>query len=124
MPLIDEADHDVHDFVIKKGARDPDIEAILTDDDGDEIDLSGATVKLRMSNAIGESPVVDDTCIVEPNAQTGHVVYQWRSGDTDTAGHFKAEFLVDYSGGTGTGFEVDERFPSDDYLSFRVMEGL
>lgn len=112
-----------HDFVIKEGAVQPNISATLEDDDDNAIDLTGATVRFRMSSPGSDSLSVDEQATVT-DAANGTVEYDWSSGDTDTAGHFNAEFAVDYSGGTGNSFEPDEFIPSGEFLDVYVNNSL
>lgn len=116
---IDAPDYDVHDFVIKDGATEPALVATLRDDDGNAVDLTGASVDFRMKQASADTRQVDASCVVT-DADQGEVTYEWSDTDTDTVGHYNAEFAVDYSGGS----DYDEYFPSDEYLSIRVMASL
>lgn len=116
---IDAPDYDVHDFVIKKGATEPALVATLRDDNGNPVDLTGATVHFRMKQPGSDVRQVDDTCLVTDSSE-GQVTYNWSDGDTDTVSHYNAEFAVDYGGGS----DYDEYFPSDKYLSMRVMATL
>jgi hypothetical protein len=120
---IDAPDYDVHDFVIKDGATEPALVATLRDDDGNAVDLTGASVEFRMKQAGADALKVDDACLVT-DSSGGEVTYEWSASDTDTVGHYNAEFAVDYSGETGNNFAADEYFPSDEYLSIRVMSHL
>lgn len=114
-------EYDVHDFVIKQDAISPNLDAVLKNQDGDPVDLSGATVRFRMRAADADSRQVDSPATIT-DAANGEVQYGWSDGDTDTVEHFNAEFAVDYNGGTGNNFDPNEYFPSDDYLIIRVMD--
>lgn len=111
------------DFHIKQGNTSPALEAQLIDNEGNPVDLNGTTVRFQ-SRLVGDDiPTVDDTAkITDPDE--GIVVYEWKSGDTDTDGSYIAEFDVDYSGGTSDNFESDETFPNNDYLQIRIEENL
>lgn len=121
--VIDAPEYDTHDFVIKQGATEPAINAQLTDDAGNPINLTGASVEFRMRSAGADSRQADDGCVLT-DADNGEVAYEWRDGDTDTVDHYNAEFAVDYSGATGSNFDADEYFPSDEYLSIQVRDHL
>lgn len=120
---IDAPDYDVHDFVIKDGATEPVLVAVLRDDSGNTIDLSGASVEFRMKAAGADSRKIDSPCLIT-DPSNGEVTYEWVDGDTDVVDHFNAEFAVDYDGGSGSSFVVDEYFPSDEYVSIRVIGSL
>lgn len=119
MPVIERASRSEVDFSIKEGARAPNIVATLTDDNDKILDLTGASVQFKMK-VPGESTYLVDAPAVVTDAQNGEVSYNFSPSDTDTPGYHIAEFHVDYSGGTGNNFDMDEIFPSDSWLELRV----
>lgn len=118
---VDSPDYENYDFVIKTTATQPNIVAVLKEDDGTAVDLTGATVNFKMKRPGADSTTIDDGVIVT-DAENGVVTYQWKDGDTDTADTYNAEFAVDYSGGSPV--EPDEFFPSDEYLHVNIIESL
>lgn len=120
------------DFHIKTGNTSPAIEAQLLDNNDDPVDLSvpdspvSATVKFQLQLVGEDTLTVDNEATVE-DAVNGIVAYHWKDTDTDVEGSYKAEFDVDYDGGTigddGT-FNSDETFPNNDYLLVRIEENL
>lgn len=112
-----------HDFVIKKDSVQPNLDVTLEDDDDNVIDLVGASVRFRMKKPGADSLKIDETATLL-DAANGRVEYDWSSGDTDTAGHYNAEFAVDYSGETGQDFDPDEFIPSDRFLDVYINTSL
>lgn len=103
------------DFYIKQGDLLPIMTATLADAHSDPVDLTGATVTLRMSNrATGENKISSGSCVVV-DATAGAVSYAWVSGDTDTAADYDAEFRATFLGGKR------ETFPNDTDLLIRVV---
>lgn len=83
-------------FQIKKGDTSPAIEATVTDQDGDPVDLTGATIYFRMQDISTHDTLFDkEASIVD--ATEGMVEYNWQSGDTDTPGMYYAEFQIEFS---------------------------
>jgi len=88
-------------FYLKKGDTMPRIETILSDADG-PVDLTGCTVKFRMSIAGAGNPLLNgDAVVVTPQTgdDKGRVYYEWQAGETDTTGEHQAEWRVTYDGG-------------------------
>lgn len=111
------------DFYIKQDNTSPALEAQLKDNDGNAVDLTGASVRFQMKKVGDDSPSVDASAKIT-DASNGIVAYDWSIGDTDTTGSYIAEFDVDYSGGTGDNFTSDETFPNNDYLMIRIEDNL
>lgn len=86
----------------------PEVEATLTDEMDNPVDLTGATVYFRMVEARGGGNVVDSTCNI-PSPSEGKVIYNWSASDTADYGRYRAEFNVEYDSG-----EV-ETFPNAGY---------
>lgn len=93
-------------FKLKTGDTSPAIKRQLTDNSGNPVDLTGASVKFGMWNIIDESIKIDASGTIT-DASNGKVKYEWQSGDTDTEARYEAEFEVTYSD-SGT-----ETFPND-----------
>lgn len=85
------------DFVIKQGDLEPELAVILVGADGAPADLTTASsVRLRFATTAGVELWVRDAEIVD--APTGRVAYTWQPGDSEAAGSFYAEFVVDWAG--------------------------
>lgn len=78
---------------MKQGDTKPALRVQLVDADGTNPNLTGKTVTFRMA-ATAHEPIIDDEPATLVTAASGIVEYQWQMGDTDTAGHFKGEFVV------------------------------
>ncbi|MFN6965236.1 MAG: hypothetical protein ACK4S4_15930 [Pyrinomonadaceae bacterium] len=88
-------------FYLKKGDTSPAIETILSDANG-PVDLTGATVVLRMSPDGGGNPMLVATATVvtpQTGEDLGKVTYDWQEGDTDFVGTHKAEWRVTFANG-------------------------
>lgn len=81
-----------------RGDRMPALELTLLDSAGNAIDLTGASVTLRLINAETETVKATKTATVS-DASGGVITVQWSSGDLDTAGRFYAEVAITYAGG-------------------------
>lgn len=103
-------------ILMRAGDTKPSLEVTLTDEDGLPVDLSAATTV--------EVVVVDWTAaekwrapaVVAADATTGDVTYEWRPGDTATAGNYGLYFHVTWD----TGDTSD--FPTGGPLDFVVAE--
>jgi len=100
-------------FEIKRGDTAPAFEKSLNDDLGQPVNLSNFTepessmeVDFHMRDVDYNTIIDDDTTgnVSVDAAVSGDVSYQWQSGDTDTLGSYKAEFVVTYSDGTTQSF--------------------
>lgn len=80
-------------FYLKKGDTNPKIEAVLSDSLG-PVDLTGATVTIRMSIEGGTDTLLEETATIQSPATDGGVEYQWQTGDTDTIGTHIVEWKV------------------------------
>jgi hypothetical protein len=83
------------DFYIKKGDLLPKITGTLVDSTGAAINLTGATVKLRM-RLPGAASAKVDTAAAVLSASAGTVEYTWASGNTDTVGVYNAEWVLTF----------------------------
>lgn len=103
-----------YDFVMKEGDRSPSFQRTLTDEDGNAVDLTDASVEL-VAELVGDSSTTfGGSATVETPASDGVVRYDWSSGDTDTPGTYIAEFVVTYNDST------EETFPNHRDLQILV----
>lgn len=107
------------DFYIKEGDTSPSIQVQLLEDDGNEVDLTSASVMFRMKRVGDDTFTVDGSATID-DAATGKASYSWSDGDTDDIGYYNAEFAVDYDQ-TGT---VDEIFPNTQYITVKISSVL
>jgi hypothetical protein len=103
------------DFSIKRGDREPSISATLKQNDV-VIDLTGSTVKFIMTTRDGTAKVSASAVIVTP--LQGLVRYDWQLADTDTQGHYIAEWEITLP--TGRKLSV----PTEGYASIEVVGDL
>ena len=104
------------DFIIKQGDLEPELSVTLIGADGAPADLTTASsVRLRFATTAGVELWVREAEVVD--APTGRVAYAWQAGDTDVAGSFYAEFVVDWAGRPQT-------YPPSGYLLIVVESRL
>lgn len=96
-------------FVIKRGDRDPALEATLTDD-GAALDLTTATSIRAVGHRAGVL-VFDRVVTGDAN---GVVTMSWQEGDTDEIGYILVEFVVTWPSGR------EQTFPHDGFERVRV----
>lgn len=84
-------------FYLKQDDLAPVLEATLKDKDG-AVNLIGLTVTFRMCDSTGARKVDDQAASFVTDGSDGVVQYAWQSGDTDTAGTFRGEFVVAFAG--------------------------
>jgi len=84
---------------IKQNDTSPTLDAILTDADGNEVNLTGATVQFHMKQ-IGSTTLKIDAAASLVDSAGGHVRYTLQPGDTDTPGSYQAEFQVTFGDGS------------------------
>jgi hypothetical protein len=108
-------------FEIKRGDTAPAFEKSLNDELGQPVNLDGLTeLDFHMRDENYETIVNDDTSggvSVDVEAG-GRVSYQWQSGDTDTLGSYKGEFVVTYDNGT------IQSFPRNGMYDIEVTEDI
>ena len=103
------------DFWIRQGDTRPWIEATLTDANG-PVPLHGATVEFHLSDDTGGERITDDALIL--NEDEGLVTYEWKPGDTEFAGDYRAEWQVTFAeDDIGT-------FPNTGYTHVRITKQL
>lgn len=105
------------DFSIKSGSTEPALVVGLLDN-GEPLNLTGATVRIRMRSVLGGPLVVDSPAAVLAPATDGVVSYQWTAGDTDEVGDYEVEFEVTFSGG------AEQVFPNDGYVNVSIEPSL
>lgn len=105
------------DFSIKRNDLSPAIKSQLLDEDDNPVDLSSASVRFIMSDYEENVIIVDGVAVID-NALDGIVYYQWQAGDTEQAGHFRAEWEVTYPN------DNPETFPNDNFLDIKIAEDL
>lgn len=104
------------DFNIKQNDTRPAIQATLTAASTDVI----SSVTFRMSDKTGTRKVDHAGAIItQPSAASGGVVkYQWLTGDTDTAGDYRGEFIVTFNDSR------IETYPNRGYINVHVEQAL
>jgi BppU N-terminal domain len=93
---------------IKQGDTRYGVHAILKDNGGTPIDLTGASVSFFMSNGVTGLAI-----IVNPAA--GEVMYPLEGSATKDIGTYKAEFKVHYQDAR------IETFPNDSYIPISII---
>jgi hypothetical protein len=107
----------VADLTIRQGDTTPAFTAWVTDQNGNGLDLTGATCTFVMREMYSSAPVVNAAMTLKPPF-LGLVTYNWASTDTAAAGLYMAEIHVTLPGG-GT-----FTYPNDGYLTVAVEENL
>lgn len=107
-------------FYIKQHDTAPTIAGQITDQFGNAINLTGASVTFIMKLAsLGNtgSPLVNAAAVIT-DAVNSKVSYSWLAADTATAGDYSAEWQVIYATGK------KQTFPDPGYLLVRVTADL
>ena len=94
-------------FTIKRGDTAPAFEKSLKTGGGEPVNLDGFTeIDFHMRDDDYNTVIDDDTsgAVSVVIATSGDVLYQWQSGDTETLGSYKAEFVVTFGDGTKQSF--------------------
>lgn len=105
------------EFYIKKNDTSPAMLATLQDANGNEINLTGASVRFHMRR-IGKSEIVVDDAVSIVSASNGSVRYDFSANDTGKTGTYQAEFEVTYSDAS------IETFPNDGYISVVILDDI
>lgn len=103
------------DFQGKVGDRLPAITSTLTDNDGDPVDLSDATVLFVMRPLDDATPTVSAAGEVIPPDEAGRVRYWWAADDLGEAGIYLADWAVTFGDGRV------QHYPGDRQLVVEVM---
>jgi hypothetical protein len=93
------------------------IECTLAYGDGTVPDLTGATVRFRMTPAGSTTPDVDALATVV-DGPTAHVRYGWSAPDVDARGTFRAAWQVTFLDGKQATFPTGR----SEYHTFVVIE--
>lgn len=105
------------DLTIRQGDTTPAFTTTVTDQSGDPLNLTGATVTFIMRALSAATPAVNAAMAIT-DAAAGAVQYSWSSSDTETPGLYMAELHVTLEGG-GT-----YTYPNVGYLQIEVEESL
>lgn len=99
-----------------QGAKRPSQQITWQDQDGNAVDLSGATITARIRNqATGVVRAADGTfTLITPTAG----VFRWDYGTNDvgTAGHFVVQFTAAYGSGTTPGRTITGKWTVHEFI--------
>lgn len=109
--------NDRRDFFLKRGDTLPAISGALKNADGSVVDLTGATVVLKIRRADLTAAAVSRTATVV-SASAGTVSYAWVAGDVATPGDYLLEWVVTFPS------TKVATYPGDGYLMLHVLESL
>jgi len=84
----------VRTVYLVKGSTGPDLQITLKDQDGNPVDLTGATVTFSMVNTSTGATKVNAASATVTDAAGGKFKYSWGASDLDEAGNFLGEFTV------------------------------
>lgn len=87
------------DFYIKKNDTRPKLNKNLVDAEGNNPNLTGASVVFIMEAQGATTPKINRVACAVITPLTAEVEYTWVAGNTDTAGEFEGEFEVTDAGG-------------------------
>lgn len=107
------------EFLLRQNDTASAITVTLTDEDGNPVDIAGATVTFRMTPVGGGTAKVDAAAVNDQNGDgsdgsKGDVSYAWLAADTDTAGLFLGSWVVTFAGG------AVQTYPNGGYVLIRV----
>lgn len=100
-------------FWIKQGDTQLPITATLED-----ADLSGASVRFIMRDAVGIAVRLDETATITNDTDPATVEYEWQNGETDVEGEFIAEFEVTFIDGSKM------TYPNDGHIAVIIQRQL
>lgn len=101
-------------FTIKQNDTSPAIRAILQDNEGNPIDITGADVRFHMADYRDKEVSINEPATIEDHIN-GVVSYDWAYEDTMNAGNFKGEFQVSFANGD------IETFPNSGYINIKIV---
>ena len=102
-------------FTLKVGDTSPRVDAVLKTTEDSPVDLTGSTVNIRLRQPrTGEIALERRVEIVSP--EDGHIRYDWGDDDTNDAGRYRMEFVVNYPNNS------EETFPNDGYHDLLITE--
>lgn len=104
-------------FFIKETDLNPVIRTILTDPDGNAVDLTGRTVKFKMKRLGASTPLIDQSATLESPAD-GDVSYTFTGTQSGAAGVYAAHWIVDEN------LSTQETHPNYDYDTVYIEWGL
>lgn len=88
-------------YAIKAGDLGPPLELVLTQQDGQPLDLTGYRVWVSVASRPGAEPIAQGWATVhEP--ETGRALYYWTQGETDRAGTYLVECVLTDENGDET----------------------
>jgi hypothetical protein len=102
--------------VLKIDNTGPAFRAMLLDEDGNPVNLTGFDATLRVREPYADALKVDAAMTIF-DAERGIVEYDWSATDTDEAAFYKAE--IETTDGTDT-----ISYPSDYYFRVHIIEDL
>ena len=104
-------------FYIKRNDTSPSMLATLQDANGNDINLTAASIRFHLK-PVGSSTVIVDEAATIVTALEGLVRYDWQAADTGEAGSYQAEFEVTYADSTV------ETFPNDGYIRVEIINDI
>jgi predicted P-loop ATPase/GTPase len=105
-------------FHIKEDDESPTFQTTLKDNAGTAVNVTGATVVVRMTRIGATSRTIDDASATLDNAAGGVVSYQFSDTDTATHGVYRLNWVVTYSGGR------QETFPNEGHDIVQIDKAL
>lgn len=103
------------DFEIKKGDLLPAYTYTCLDENGNAVDLTGATSPKFYMRKRGDTALKVSATATVGAGTGGLITYSWTGTDTDTPGHYDAEFEVQIGG-------KRRSFPHDRNLLIQVLD--
>lgn len=109
---------------MKVGDTGPPLRRTLIDaNNGLPMDLTGASVKLIMTEENGD-PKINAAMSIEYPPTAGIVRYDWQTGDSDSAGNFPCEIQVTKLSGEIVTFPPGDFEPGKRYIYVLMTEDL
>ena len=107
------------DLVIRQGDTTPPFIAVVTDQNGNPVNLTGATATLVIRQLASSTPLLN-VAMTATNAPAGAVSYSWNASDTATApiGLYMAEIHCTLSSG------ATYTYPNVGYMQVEIQEAL
>jgi hypothetical protein len=105
------------DLTIRQGDTTPAFTQTITDQNGNAVNLTSATVTFVMRQLSSSTPTVNAAMVIT-DATAGQVQYNWSTVDTATPGVYMAEIHCVLSGGGSY------TYPNEGYLEIEVQENL
>lgn len=105
-------------LTFKRNDTRPYLKIKVTDEDGNNVDLTGSTITFTMRNRSDATIKVNAGSCTITSATAGEVEYRWASSDLDTAGIYDGEFSIVFPGPTTL------TLPSNNYIEIEVEADL